>query len=639
MLLWRSGSVLVLAIVFFATAASLIRFVFNQKWRLAIIQTFVVLGAIAWLISESLGALKAITFWGFAGFWGVIGLAMLIVIIKNREHIFDGNVMAEARKLQGDLKKLPISYVAVLIFISLAILFFGIITFVAAPENFDAMTYHLSRVMHWIQNRSLDFYPTNIICQLYLSPMAEILVLNFQVFSGGDYLVGFVQFFSMIGCVVGVSLLTEILGGNLYAQIFSALSVIAIPMGILQSASPQTDYAVGLWVVCFVVLVLLQMKEKPSLVLSFLTGLSLGLALNTKATAFLYIAPFGLWFAYWLVKQLNLNSLKFLSVLLVTAFMIVAPQALRNYLLFGNPLGLPSRYVNQIYSPAALASNYLRNLGLHFGTPVRQINALLENTIVKVHDILGISVNDPRTTFEGTKFSVNFVVREGSVGNPLHLILIFIAIPMIVYQKRRDAILYLICLAAGFTLFCLILKWQPWNSRLQLPLFVLAMPMVSLSLSAFFKRWPVDLLMLLLAVETVFYVSFNLSRPVFGRNSIFVKDRAAQYFSNQPARMLPYENVAKAANALKCDRIGLMTGSDDWEYPIWALLDMYGKNFTMEHIKVENQSGKLEGNFVPCAIIVTYPQTADTIVYQGKTFTRSISSSVNLYVDDSLLKP
>jgi hypothetical protein len=49
---------------------------------------------------------------------------------------------------------------------ALGVLALGLVTLVTAllapPNNWDSMTYHMARVAHWKQNRSVDFYPTNI---------------------------------------------------------------------------------------------------------------------------------------------------------------------------------------------------------------------------------------------------------------------------------------------------------------------------------------------------------------------------------------------------------------------------------------------------------------------------------------------
>ncbi|MEM5774182.1 MAG: hypothetical protein AAGU05_04205, partial [Anaerolineaceae bacterium] len=39
------------------------------------------------------------------------------------------------------------------------------IAVIAAPNNWDSMVYHLSRVAHWVQNQSVAHYPTSILWQ------------------------------------------------------------------------------------------------------------------------------------------------------------------------------------------------------------------------------------------------------------------------------------------------------------------------------------------------------------------------------------------------------------------------------------------------------------------------------------------
>lgn len=96
------------------------------------------------------------------------------------------------------------------------------------------MTYHMSRVVHWIQNRSIAHYPTHITRQLHQSPWTEYAILHFQILSGSDRFANLIQWFSMVGATLGVSLIAKQMGADLRGQFFAAVFSITIPMGILQ---------------------------------------------------------------------------------------------------------------------------------------------------------------------------------------------------------------------------------------------------------------------------------------------------------------------------------------------------------------------------------------------------------------------
>ncbi|MHC5831404.1 MAG: glycosyltransferase family 39 protein, partial [Nostoc sp.] len=101
-----------------------------------------------------------------------------------------------------------------------------------------------------IQNHTVAHYPTSYTPQLYQNPWSEFVILHFQILSGGDYFANLVQWFSMIGCIIGVSLIARQLGADLRGQVFSAVVTATIPMGILQASSTQNDYVIAFWVVC-----------------------------------------------------------------------------------------------------------------------------------------------------------------------------------------------------------------------------------------------------------------------------------------------------------------------------------------------------------------------------------------------------
>jgi hypothetical protein len=168
----------------------------NFGRRQSLLQAFIVVGGLVWFITELLSIFSAITFTGLISLWGIVNLVTLVVVVR----ISGGNVKKtihhEIRGIQEYLISLPSGLKVILIYIFISIALLGLTAFVAAPNTWDSMTYHLSRVMHWEQNQSLAFYPTSIDRQLHLGPFAEMFILNFQVLAGTDHLANFVQFFA-----------------------------------------------------------------------------------------------------------------------------------------------------------------------------------------------------------------------------------------------------------------------------------------------------------------------------------------------------------------------------------------------------------------------------------------------------------
>jgi hypothetical protein len=144
-------------------------------------------------------------------------------------------------------------------------------------------------------------------------------------------------------------------------------------------------------------------------------------------------------------------------------------------------------YVNTTVDPRAVVSNALRNGTLHLTVPSAPVNGWLEGAVVGAHRAMGFDPNDRRTTL-GDPFPAfhvgPFLMHEDFVGNPLHFVAALVA--GVVVWRRRGALgaparLWAALAAASALAFLIALKWQPWNSRLHLPLFVLACPLIGLA--------------------------------------------------------------------------------------------------------------------------------------------------------------
>lgn len=597
-------------------------------WRNSFLSASLVWGLLLVAITEFLSLFGQISFSAVLGLWIASVVVGVICFIRV------GGSMPESsiRSLVGGLSRFELSLLAGVVIIAGTV---GMIAWISPPNNWDSLTYHMSRVAHWIQNGSVANYPTNALRQLHQNPGAEFTILNFQILSGGDRLANLVQWFSMIGSVVGVSVLAKQLGAGVRGQIFAAVVVATIPMGILQASSTQNDYVVAFWLVCFAYYAML-LKAEGKLLYALATGASLGLAILTKATAYVYAFPFVVWIGLSLIKSRHTKGLSLVIVIIVTSLALNLGHYARNYELYGSPIGPGQeggsyRYSNDTFTISSAASNVIRNVGLHMGTPFNEVNGALERGIYELHSVIGIDPKDKRTTWPGTEFHVaRLSSHEDLAGNPLHLVLIAGCLPFLFMKRRnqRDARYYAVCLATGFLLFSVYLKWQPWHSRLQLPLFVLWSPVVGLLLSEIRYRMAANVVIVLLLLAAVPWVVHNSSRPLIGPRSILATDRDEQYFANRRRLYEPYKRSIQFLSNSQCSDIGLMMGGDDWEYPFWVLLGEHDKTkVRLEHVNVPNIS-RVEyskpqfESFTPCAVIVVHAGQSNEVRVGNSSYLR-----------------
>ncbi len=186
-------------------------------------------GVIVVVMTELLSLGNMLTFEAMSIAWAAVILAAIGQYARLFQHGRPSAPVSSRQLFAFDLAMLG----SILLIVTLV----GILALVAAPNNFDSMTYHMSRVVHWMQNRSVDFYATSIQRQLYQKPWAEYAILHLQLLSGGDRLANVIQWLAMIGSIGGVTLVARQLGADKRGQIFTAVVCATIPMGILQGSS------------------------------------------------------------------------------------------------------------------------------------------------------------------------------------------------------------------------------------------------------------------------------------------------------------------------------------------------------------------------------------------------------------------
>ncbi|MFO0982809.1 MAG: hypothetical protein U1E76_13945 [Planctomycetota bacterium] len=263
----------------------------------------------------------------------------------------------------------------------------------------------------------------------------------------------------------------------------------------------------------------------------------------------------------------------------------------------------------------------IRNVSLHLGTPFGAINDRTDRAVRAIHAAIGMDVDDPRTTSWGAFRIHRLNTFEDSAGNPAHLLLFAITIVGFLLQRtapaRRLLGRYLALVAAAFALFCVLLKWQPWHSRLQLPLFVLLAPFAGVVLAQLRSTRLVPLSVVGLCVAALPWLLWNKTRLLVPTDmvsdkfqTVFAASRTDQYFSNYSSRHLrdPYLQATAFLKQRGVVDVGLVLPYDPWEYQLWVLLQGLGKNVRVEQVGVHNVSAQKSQvdaacEFKPAAIV------------------------------------
>ncbi|MGK5094963.1 glycosyltransferase family 39 protein [Deltaproteobacteria bacterium TL4] len=593
----------------------------SGDWRTSFLSASVMWGVGITVSVELLSLVNFLTLQGLVLFWVSSGV---IASYQFRKHYFPNkrpptlSVLGSGERSQSLILGLIIAIVGIT----------GLVAFVAAPNTWDAMTYHMPRVAHWVQNASIVNFPTPIQRQLFNPPWAEYAIVHFQILAQGDRFANSVQWFSLVGSLIGVSLIARQFGANRRAQIFVMMTAASLPMGILQGSSTQNDYVVAFWVIGFVYYGFLAMSPKGHWSDTFKAASSLGLAILTKGTAYIYVAPFLLWFLVLGIKHWKSALWKQIMLVGIIALCLNLGHYSRTYQLYGSPVGSPYSFSNELYSVPALLSNISKNIGLHLTLPFMGVNQIFEQGFFKFHHGLGVDINDPRLSFYGLKFKIpRLSNHEDLTGNPLHLILIFIAVGLCFVKgslkNNRALIHFLMMITVGFILFALLLKWQPWHSRLHLPLFVLSSVVVGMAMAEIeFHRFT-NLLAVGLLLLSLPWCVFNFSRPLWltidkpyyqktGKtklitDNIWTLSRAEQYFNNRPELRQKYLKTLHYVREQQCKEIGLVWEGETYEYPLWILLQRPESPQTrLRHIMVDNPSGALylkQELYTPCLLL------------------------------------
>lgn len=453
------------------------------------------------------------------------------------------------------------------------------------PNNWDSHVYHLPRVEQWIQNKTIAFYPTHIDRQLYTYPLAELGIAHLRMLSGSDMLFNAVQWTAFLIAALTASLITKLFKGKISHQVVAFLFVLTLPMGILQATTTQNDFVTAMWL-SIACLFLLVSRSQPTFSQLAWFSSALALAFLTKATAYFFALPFILWmlFILWQIQRPALVSRTLFIVVIVTA--LIFTHHYRNIMVYGSPFGQPRvKYTLTTLHPIYYVSNALKNISLHLAAP--EVKKVLEQSLVAVHThVLNVDINDKETSWPGESFKLVYAISEDYISNEVHFISVALVFSFITFSHKarwREHKLLVLVVSCGFVLIVSVLRWQPWATRLHLPLYVLSAPVIGIIIGNF-SRWIVLFYCLMLLVTAVPVLILNEQKPFVGGRTIFQKSSEELLFQARRNLRQDYVDSTHFIYRHGFKTVGLYHETDEWEYPVWKLL----KELTHDQVQIGN---------------------------------------------------
>ena len=582
------------------------------SWRRSIITSILFYGLWVALITEFLSLFNAITFNGFLFSYILYFIFLLTLLIKNKLWNYKYSFSLAISNLSF--------YGKAVLLISILLLSYLLFAAIACPpNNWDSMTYHLPRVMHWIQNKNVNYYPTHHEFQNVFPPLAEYIILHWQVLTGNDYFSQVVQWTFMIGSCVGITLIVKYLGGNSIAEIWSFYLCISLPMGIYQSVSTQNDYVNSFFIICSIYYLLILFSQNK-IIYYILFAISTGLAIKTKSTAYIFEAIPCLILAVLLLKEMNLKKIFLYSFCIGAIILFInAGNFNRNIWMYNNPFGISvSNYgpANSGISWKPVYSSLIKYTGYQLQSGIYLTDQFIINIVNGLHRIVDLEIGDPGISMTRVYIipSGELLFHEDYVSNPIHFLLFLISSLILILNYRYfkpEMLIFESIVIGGIFLFSMYLKWWEFNNRLILPLLILSTAVSGILIDTvldsikdkYISISITYLLFIIITFNTIYKVIKCKNIAIFSKSNIFNTPRNSLYFNEREYLEQNYIKAVREVKKIGCDKIGLINNLDDWEYPFWILLKTFNNDVRIEGIKVKNKSSDIIQDNNNCIII------------------------------------
>ncbi|MCU1279121.1 MAG: hypothetical protein JWM53_2667 [bacterium] len=451
------------------------------------------------------------------------------------------------------------------------------------PTNWDSMTYHMARVAHWMQNRSVAYFPANQAAQNTMGPGVEYLLLLLQVLAYSDRWANCVQLFAYVLLIGSLPSLCRHFGLPKRWCPWVAIFVGGIPIITLEATTTQNDLVAALMSVSVVSasLPLLSRSKQIRSHAVIIFSMCAAVTYLVKPTATLAALPISLVvLAVLLKRSIGAPRREVIVALLGAAtcvFVVLGPDTYRKLHLTNSVFG--GR--NEIYPLWGFWKDRAFN----------SIRAYCQNAY-SPNDALALITKWEQALFRGKTSQLFcgavYSSNEDRAGNPFHALICLaliasIPIVVIIAVARKLSVWRMTTIAAtvpfAWVLFHAFIRNQEFITRLQAPIFALS-PLL----------WPAFLLPRLggaqirgcmLATASAVALAFGYVNAVMNpfrpptMPVMHVIDRAAFYYVTHADLRDLHAAALRDIQESTCRLVGFYVDPQHFDYPFtWRAMQM-----------------------------------------------------------------
>lgn len=431
------------------------------------------------------------------------------------------------------------------------------------PNNYDSMTYHLTRILFWLQDDSVRQFANATERQATFPVNAEIIQGWTMMLSGGERFVQLVQWTAQLGLVAFVFAAAKDFGYRRMHAAVAACAMLAMPIMVAQATSAQNDLIVGFFAAAAALFLLRGLRGSDSAYIP--AAIAAGLTVGTKSTGPLIITALGIGALVYCGRDWR-KLVRPAVLLLAGIFLLGSFNYVQNVAERGSVLGSDIGDRDRVSKPCQIPSN-----ALQFGwysvasLPGFSAGALEQFVEKRMNGIPSRAALKLGCTDHGP-LVVNHDAKEDRVSGGLPLLLLIFPAVLVALFRRRSREEFALAVAASTLvgLYIVTLLFNEWAGRFMLVPAVLATPLVA----RLAQRSSVRMLTLLLVLVSMATMTLqNATKPIFNGSSLNIYE--LPYITQ---RTIPNPGEAGALGTVELKvpvdgRLGIIGYENSWEYP------------------------------------------------------------------------